>query len=55
MEFTLAAEAGTGLEGAAWRDGAGWSYRLTGADGGADRFRARVEPTTAGGREEERA
>jgi acyl-ACP thioesterase len=42
MEFVLAAEAGTELEGAAWRDGDGWSYRLTGAEGGADRFRAQV-------------
>lgn len=42
MEFTLAAEAGTELDGAAWLDEAGWSYRLTGADGGPDRFRATV-------------
>jgi acyl-ACP thioesterase len=42
MEFALAAEAGAELDGAAWHDQPGWSYRLTGADGGADRFRARV-------------
>ncbi len=44
MEFALAADAGAELDGAAWRehDGTGWSYRLAGADGGADRYRARV-------------
>jgi acyl-ACP thioesterase len=42
MEYALAVEAGADLDGAAWRDGAGWSYRLTGADGAADRFRATV-------------
>jgi acyl-ACP thioesterase len=63
MEFALAVEAGAELDGAAWRDDAGWSYRLAGADGGVDRFRARVAtgptatdpgPHPAGqGREEE--
>jgi acyl-ACP thioesterase len=42
MEYALAVEAGAELDGAAWRTDAGWSYRLTGADGAADRFRARV-------------
>lgn len=42
MEFALAAEAGAALDGAAWRDDDGWSYRLAGADGGPDRFRARI-------------
>jgi len=40
MEYALAVEAGAELDGAAWRDGSSWDYRLTGADGGADRFRA---------------
>jgi hypothetical protein len=42
MEYALAAEAGAELDGAAWRLGAGWAYRLAGADGSADRFRATV-------------
>ncbi|MBA2380675.1 MAG: hypothetical protein H0V73_01070 [Chloroflexi bacterium] len=42
MEFALAVEAGAELDGAAWRDGDGWAYRLTGASDGIDRFRARV-------------
>src|SRR5258708_6371414 len=42
MEYALAVEAGAELDGAAWPDGAGWCYRLAGADGSADRFRARV-------------
>jgi len=42
MEFALAAEAGADLDGAAWPDGEGWSYRLAGADRGEDRFRATV-------------
>ncbi len=42
MEFALAVDAGAELDGAAWRDGPGWSYRLAGADGATDRFRARV-------------
>jgi len=42
MEYTLAVEAGAELDGAAWPDDVGWSYRLAGADGGPDRFRARV-------------
>jgi acyl-ACP thioesterase len=42
MEYALAVEAGAELDGAAWRDDAGWRYRLAGADGGPDRFRARV-------------
>jgi acyl-ACP thioesterase len=42
MEYALAVEAGTELDGAVWADGAGWSYRLAGADGSPDRFRARV-------------
>ncbi len=44
MEYALAVEAGATLEDAAWRDDdGGWRYRLTGADDGRDRFRARVE------------
>jgi acyl-ACP thioesterase len=43
MEYALAVEAGAELDDAAWRaDDGGWSYRLSGADGGPDRFRARV-------------
>lgn len=42
MEYALAVEAGEALEGAAWRDESSWLYRLAGADGGPDRFRARV-------------
>lgn len=42
MEYALAAESGAELDGAAWRDGGGWRYRLAGADGGADRYRAIV-------------
>ena len=42
MEFAMAAEAGDELAAAAWPDGAGWSYRLTGVNDGIDRFRARV-------------
>ena len=42
MEFALAVEAGAELDGAAWHDDGGWSYRLAGSDGGPDRFRARV-------------
>lgn len=48
LEFTLAAEAGAELDGAAWPDDDGWSYRLGSADGGPDRFRARL--TTAADR-----
>jgi acyl-ACP thioesterase len=43
MEYALAVEAGAELDDAAWRaDDGGWRYRLSGADGGPDRFRARV-------------
>jgi acyl-ACP thioesterase len=42
MEYALAVEAGAKLDGAAWHDDSGWSYRLTGADEGEDRFRARI-------------
>ena len=49
MEFALAAEAGTQLDGAAWADGAGWSYRLAGADGGPDRYRATLRTGDAAG------
>ena len=42
MEFAMAAEAGDDLDAAAWRDGSGWSFRLTGVNDGIDRFRARV-------------
>ena len=42
LEYALAAEPGVRLEGQAWSDGAGWSFRL--ADGqGADMLRARLE------------
>jgi acyl-ACP thioesterase len=43
MEFALAAEPETTLESRAWADGDDWMYRLTGADDGADRFRARLD------------
>ena len=59
MEFALAAEAGTELDGAAWPadDGAAWSYRLAGAGGGADRFRATIRTGAAalGGDDDEAA
>jgi len=42
MEFAMAAEAGDELDGAAWSDGTGWNYRLTGVTDGIDRFRATV-------------
>jgi acyl-ACP thioesterase len=42
MEYALAVEAGAELDGAAWPSEAGWSYRLAGVDGGADRFRAQM-------------
>jgi acyl-ACP thioesterase len=43
MEYALAVEAGAQLDDAAWRaDDGTWSYRLAGADGGPDRFRAQV-------------
>ena len=55
MEFVLAVESGAELDGAAWRDDDGWSYRLAGGDGGSDRYRARVSigPDPADHREEE--
>ena len=53
MEFALAAEAGATLEGATWRDEEGWAYRLRGTDDGPDRFRARLDPIDAIGREED--
>jgi acyl-ACP thioesterase len=40
MEFALAAEAGDELVGEAWREEAGWRYRVAGAADGIDRFRA---------------
>lgn len=40
MEFAVAVEAGDELGAAAWHDGIGWSYRLTGVSDGIDRFRA---------------
>jgi acyl-ACP thioesterase len=43
MEFALAAPAGTALDGAAWPEDGAWAYRLVGADGGSDRFRARLD------------
>ena len=43
MEFALAIDAGAELDGAAWRDGPGWCYRLAGAGDGVDRFRARID------------
>jgi acyl-ACP thioesterase len=55
MEYALAVEAGAELDGAAWRDGPGWSYRLTGADGGADRFRATMTTGRAAAGDRERA
>jgi len=46
LEYALAAEPGAALEGQAWSDGAGWSFRL--ADGqDADMLRARLEPLSA--------
>ncbi|HET7704159.1 MAG TPA: acyl-ACP thioesterase domain-containing protein [Candidatus Limnocylindrales bacterium] len=42
MEFALAVEDGEELDGAAWADDEGWSYRLSGSAGRSDRFRARV-------------
>ena len=51
MEFAVAAEAGDELDGAAWQDGAGWSYRLTGVTDGIDRFRALMTIGAAAGAE----
>jgi len=42
MEYAVAVEAGADLDSAAWHDEDGWAYRLTAADSGADRFRARI-------------
>lgn len=42
MEFALAVEAGAELDGAAWPVDGTWAYRLAGADGGSDRFRAEL-------------
>ena len=54
LEYALAVEAGAELDGAAWRDDdRGWAYRLTGADGGPDRFRARLDPVARTGQEED--
>lgn len=53
MEFVAAAEAGDELDAAAWREGADWSYRLTGVTDGIDRFRARM--TTGGSADAEAA
>ncbi len=53
MEFAVAAEAGDELDGAAWREGADWCYRLTGVADGIDRFRARM--TTGGAADAEAA
>jgi acyl-ACP thioesterase len=54
LEYALAVEAGAALDGAAWRDAGGWAYRLSGADGGPDRFRARLAPSDARDKEEDR-
>jgi acyl-ACP thioesterase len=49
LEYAVAADAGTGLSDAAWRDeNDGWRYRVTGPDGG-DVFRAAIHPSAAGG------
>jgi acyl-ACP thioesterase len=54
LEYALAVEAGAELDGAAWRDDdRGWAYRLTGADGAPDRFRARLDPVAGTGQEED--
>lgn len=42
LEYAAAATPGGDLLAEAWRDGAGWSYRLTG-DGSAELLRARLE------------
>jgi acyl-ACP thioesterase len=52
MEFALAAAAGESLVGVAWRDDRAWCYRLAGADGGADRFRARLDVPDEEGEEQ---
>ncbi len=54
MEYVLAAEAGDELAGAAWRDVDGWAYRLKGADGGPDRYRARLTTGPAAARDPEK-
>ena len=51
MEFLLAAELGARFDGAVWQDEDGWAYRLSPADGGPDRFRARLGPTRGEERE----
>jgi acyl-ACP thioesterase len=46
LEYALAAEPGATLDGRAWADVSGWSFRL--ADGaGAEMLRARLEPVAA--------
>src|SRR6185369_14330814 len=42
LEYAAAADGGTGLADAAWRDDGTWSYRLTAADG-PEVFRAAIE------------
>jgi acyl-CoA thioesterase FadM len=44
VEYVLAVEPGAELDGAAWFEDGGWSYRLANAATGADLFRARLEP-----------
>ncbi|HEY3164119.1 MAG TPA: acyl-ACP thioesterase domain-containing protein [Candidatus Limnocylindrales bacterium] len=53
MEYVLAAEGGDALDAAAWPTAEGWAVRVTGAGGGADRFRAMIS-RGQGPREEDR-
>jgi len=46
LEYALAAEPGATLEGRAWTDVAGWSFRLADA-AGAEMLRARLEPVAS--------
>jgi acyl-CoA thioesterase FadM len=43
LEYALAAEPGAILESAAWRQAAGWSFRLTEGASGSDLFRAALD------------
>jgi acyl-CoA thioester hydrolase len=49
IEYLQAVAAGAVIEGAAWPEDEGWSYRLTSGDGSMDLFRGRLE--TAGVKE----
>ena len=55
MEFALAAAPDVPLDGAVWRVGEEWCYRLAGADDGLDRYRARITVGPAAANDAEEA